>query len=132
MGTERAPPRLRGPSLGRGLEGQLGRGNRVPWNRHHENRALAGLTLHVDRAAHGVDDLPDDPQSQAKSGVDPGRYRALESLENPSLLLDGNANPPVANAQTGSVLVAGEANFDGLAPTVFHGIGEQVVEDLFD
>ena len=106
---------------------------------HAELRALPRLTLQLDIAAQGLQQLTGDGQAQAGAAIAAtgGAVELLERLKNPLMLIGGNANTAVAHPQAqhrqaavGDTRLNADLQFDLALIGKLQGIGQQVAQNL--
>src|SRR4029079_1773654 len=101
-----------------------------------ERRSAPGLALDRDGAAHGVDDLPHDPQAQPQAPIVAAGARPLEAPEDASEVVGGHADALVANDQQRRRVGAraAEPNLDRDRPAcaVLDRVRQQVRRDLLE
>src|SRR5512133_1299832 len=100
-----------------------------------EDRAVAQAAGHPDAAAHGLDQALGQVQAEPGPARLPGQVvaDAVEALEDPALLVDGDARAPVADLEHDLAALGDEADLDRLVGRgVAQGVGEQVAQHLVD
>src|SRR5207237_9065679 len=95
-------------------------------------RSLAALALELDRASVQDDEGLGDGQTEAGAGyfLRPALVDAVEAVEDPLLLLGGDAVAVVGHPYDGGIAGSGQPDVHRLAATVLDGVVEQVREDL--
>ncbi|EAU63511.1 hypothetical protein STIAU_4876 [Stigmatella aurantiaca DW4/3-1] len=76
------------------------------------------------------DNLPGDVEAESQTAGLLSRRCPLEALENPGLVLHGDADALILHADHGHVLARFHAQQHGLSVPILEGIGQQVVEHL--
>src|SRR5580765_7137126 len=103
---------------------------RRTWQLDGEGRSRARLALDSDRSAQRLDDLPDDPETEADAAVVAAGRGPLEAPEDPFVIVGGDAQPVIANGDDRAVVLAGDADVDRLAVAVLDRVGQEVGDDL--
>src|SRR5690606_28194986 len=99
---------------------------------HHEPRARAGRALDPHLAAVGLDELAHDPQAEPEPAEAAVRDGALEPLEDPGLVLEGDPDPLIGDGDAGARPALLDAHPDRLARAELERVAQQVRQHLIE
>ena len=86
----------------------------------------------MDLAMHGIDKLADNPEASAKAALLTPGHRALEGIEDASLIFFRDADAVIPNGQSCRGAVTNQRDPDRLARAIFDGVRQEVIGDLLD
>jgi len=86
----------------------------------------------MDLALPGIDKLADNPEANAKAALLSPGHRALEGIEDASLIFFRDADAVIPNGQSCRGAVTNQRDLDRLARAILDGVRREVIGDLLN
>src|SRR5205823_11308003 len=97
-----------------------------------ERGAAAQRAFHEDGAVQRADDLPDHPKPESEAARGSYRRGPFEAIEDPVMVLGGDANSMVAHAEPREIARRLDRDGDRFTLAILHRVADQVRDDLLE
>src|SRR5882672_3487934 len=100
------------------------------WQLYRKIGPRAQRALHANGTAQRADDLADHPEPESEAARTPHLRRALETLEDPVLVLCRDTDSVIAHAEPGQIGRRLDRNGNRLAESILHRVADEIRGDL--